>query len=141
MDNCCTVSEPRASHSRKHPCPTCGVGCTDVSADTIIHHLSQPSNWSPCAGRYCFCASPDCDVVYVGSDGSTITRDALRTRVGIKEYNDDALACYCFKLTRAELQKTPSLRQFIIDKTRAGECTCETSNPSGRCCLGDMRHS
>lgn len=139
MANCHTVSDARLSHTRKRPCPRCGADCADVSADTITHHLSAPWTWSPDAERYFFCANPECDVVYFGSDGSTLARDALRTRVGIKEDNDDALECYCFKLTRAELQRTPALRQFIVDKTRAGECTCETSNPSGRCCLGSMR--
>lgn len=138
MDHCCTVSDTRSSHPRKHPCPQCGVDCADVSADTIVHHLSQPWNWSPCADRYFFCASVDCKVVYFGSDGSMIMRDALRTRVGIKEYSDDALECYCFKLTRADLHKAPALRQFVMDKTRAGECSCEICNPSGRCCLKTM---
>jgi hypothetical protein len=76
--------------------------------------------------------------VYFGADGSTIVRSQLRTRVGVKEAADDSLLCYCFGVGKADLQRDPAIRDFVVEQTKAGRCSCETSNPSGRCCLKDF---
>lgn len=138
MEKCCAVSPARPLYADRKSCPDCGTAATLVAEDTIRNHLKTPWNWTPRAGRHHFCPSPDCDTVYFSDDGTRLGREALRTRIGIKEYADDALLCYCFKLSRGDCTKTPSLRQFVRKKTRAGECSCKSSNPSGRCCLKDL---
>lgn len=138
MDECCKSPKGRSPASSRQACPECGVAGIAVGEPTIAHHLSTPASWTPSAARHFFCASPTCDTVYFGDDGSRITRDRLHTRVGIKDDDGASLLCYCFKLSRADFEGDASLHRFVEDRTRAGECSCETSNPSGRCCLKDL---
>lgn len=98
----------------------------------------MPWRWNAKQQSYYFCDDPDCDVVYFGQDDSVITRDKLRTRVGVKQNSPDATACYCFGISVDEALGKPELKQFVIDMTQRGECACETRNPSGRCCLKDF---
>ncbi|MBI4808865.1 MAG: copper chaperone Copz family protein [Nitrosomonadales bacterium] len=135
MSDCCS---PSTSLPKKHRCPRNGIEYTEVSARTIAHHLKQPSSWQDSGRRYFFCDDPGCDVVYFGEDDSVILKSQLRTRVGVKEADDDALLCYCFGITRADALGDPAIKDFVVDKTRQGLCFCETSNPSGRCCLKDF---
>lgn len=127
-----------ASDPAKASCPLSGAECAEVSARTIAHHLRQSWAWRETAGRYFFCADPACEVVYFGDDGSLIRRDDLRTRVGVKEAADDAPLCYCFGISRADFRRDPQSRDFVLAQTRAKQCSCATSNPSGRCCLMDF---
>lgn len=110
----------------------------EVSAHTILHHLKQPELWQERGRRYFFCDDPGCDVVYFGDDGSVILKSQLRTTVGVKEAGDDSPLCYCFDITRAAALADPALKDSVVEKTRQGLCSCETSNPSGRCCLKDF---
>jgi hypothetical protein len=109
-----------------------------VSTRTILHHIKRPWAWEEKTQGYYFCADPDCDVVYFGDDGSVITRSQVRTTVGVKETSMQAPLCYCFGVSKEKGASDPSLRDFVIEKTRSGLCSCETSNPSGRCCLADF---
>jgi hypothetical protein len=78
-------------------------------------------------------------VVYFGEDDSTILSAEMRTVVGIKDpQNEMALSCYCFDVTHAEAQDHPAIKQFVVEKTKSGACSCESQNPSGRCCLKDF---
>ena len=57
----------------------------------------------------------------------------------------DRLVCYCLGITRDEIAdeakgKAPrEIEGRIRALIKSGECTCETSNPSGKCCLADVR--
>lgn len=138
MSDCCTLPAGNADHPRKQRCPVNGHEYAEVSARTIVHHVKDAWHWQPTAGRYFFCDDPACDVVYFGDDGSTIRKSQLRTPVGAKTHADDDLLCYCFGVSRSDYRRDPATREFVIAQTRAGLCTCDTRNPSGRCCLGDF---
>jgi hypothetical protein len=95
--------------------------------------------------NYRFCSNPDCRVVYFAeSADSTFTTDDLRVRVGLKEREDPIPICYCFGHTvasaRDELARTgrSTVVASITAEIKAGRCACETTNPSGSCCLGDV---
>ena len=94
--------------------------------------------WDNKDQRYFFCDDPNCDVVYFGEDKSVILKSQLRTKVGLKEATEDALLCYCFGVTKADGLSNPSIKNFVSAETKQGLCSCETSNPSGRCCLKDF---
>jgi hypothetical protein len=113
----------------------------EVSVRTIIHHLKAPWAWAPSAKHYYFCDAPDCDVAYFGDDDSVILKSQLRTRIGVKERGGNDLLCYCFGVSRTDVERDPATREFVIAQTRIGACSCETSNPSGRCCLKDLAKS
>ncbi|MGQ0612711.1 MAG: putative iron-sulfur cluster-binding metallochaperone [Planctomycetaceae bacterium] len=96
------------------------------------------------AGEWFYCDLPDCDVVYFAADGRTLKKDALKVRVGAKEESPPHTVCYCFGHTaesiREEIERTgqSTVAASITAKVKTGECSCETLNPKGSCCLGDI---
>ena len=138
MSECCTSSSCNNTDPKKHRCPVCAREHSEVSVRTIVHHLKDAWTWQPTGRRYFFCDDPACEVVYFVDDGSTILRSQLRTPVGIKELSDESLLCYCFGVSRADLSANPATKDFVIAQTKAGQCSCDTRNPSGRCCLKDF---
>jgi hypothetical protein len=95
----------------------------------------HPGCWTPTAARYFFCEDPECDVVYFCDDGSIIVTSPLRTRIGLKEKTNNGLLCYCFGVSNSVMTNNPAVKNYVIAQTKAGLCSCETSNPAGRCCL------
>lgn len=138
MSNSCHYECATESSSRTHVCPVNGQEYKSVSMKTILHHIYSPWEWTEKQQGYYFCDDLNCDVVYFGEDDSVITKTEIRTTVGIKERKPDALTCYCFGVSNLEAQQHSAIRDFIACKTKAGICSCETSNPSGRCCLKDF---
>lgn len=135
MSDCCCSSKCETSHPVKHRCPVNGVEYPEVPKRTITHHIKQSWEWDGKDQPYYFCDDPDCDVVYFGMDDSVIVRSQVRTVVGEKESSDDAMLCYCYGATMADALQEKGIRDFVIEKTKVGDCSCETSNPSGTCCL------
>lgn len=138
MGDCCSAADGPAGHPKKAPCPGHGGECAAVAVRTIVHHLASAWTWRPTANHYFFCDDPDCAIAYFGDDGSTIEKSRLRTRLGVKDKSADSLLCYCFGVSRGDVQSDPACRDFVVAQTRAGLCSCATSNPSGRCCLKDF---
>lgn len=58
--------------------------------------------------------------------------------------NLDGLICYCFEKSKKELYDSVKTGEenIIVDDIKAKMkdpgCFCERSNPSGKCCLGDV---
>lgn len=63
----------------------------------------------------------------------------------ITQLSLDGLICYCFKHSKKELFKAiqNNKQNEILDDIKAKMkdpgCFCETANPSGECCLGDVK--
>lgn len=138
MSDCCSKSICTDPFPRKHICPANGEEYRTVSAATIRHHIKAPWMWQSKNQGYYFCSDPDCPVVYFGQDNSVIESGSLRTKVGIKSKANDAVVCYCYGITKAEANISPSTRQFVVEEKKSGNCACKARNPSGRCCLGDF---
>lgn len=141
MSACCSSSGCESNRPTKHRCPVNSKEYSDVPVRTIIHHLKEPWHWEATASHYYFCDDPACDVAYFGNDDSVIYKTQLRTRIGVKEQTDNDLLCYCFGVSRADYKLDPATKDFVIAQTKAKQCSCETSNPSGRCCLKDFPKS
>ena len=141
MSHCCSSTGGVESHPRKHRCPGNGQAYSEISVRTIAHHIRDAWTWQPSGQRYFLCEDPACEIVYYSDDGSTIGKSQLRTRVGLKEGSADSLLCYCFGVTLADYSADPATRDFVVAQTKAGLCSCDTSNPSGRCCLKDFPQS
>jgi hypothetical protein len=141
MSDISSTTESATAHPKKRCCPDNGLEGTEVSAKTISHHLKQAWQWKDEGVRYFFCADPDCDVVYFGDDDSIITKAQLRTTVGVKETSNDAPACYCFGISKADAINDPGIREYVMSQTKHAQCSCDVSNPSGRCCLKDFPRS
>lgn len=133
--NCCP---PQA---QAPTCPVINVPTKAVSPMTVRQHALLPQLPETVLG---FCDSPGCDVVYVGADGTLIRKAQLRTRVGVKETDDPIPVCYCFNFTARQVAEDvmanghSTIRSYIEEQVRAGRCRCETTNPAGRCCLGNL---
>lgn len=138
MADCCSFSERTSAHPKKHRCPINGVEYTEVAAKTIAHHIKHSWKWSANGRRYYFCDDPECNVVYFADDDSVVLKSQLRTDVGVKDADNDALVCYCFGVTKVDARSDPGIRNFIVAQTKHGLCSCDTHNPSGRCCLIDF---
>lgn len=137
MNDCCSPTAI-AAPPKKCKCPVNGIAYTEVSAQTILHHIKHPWQWATRSQGYYFCEDPDCDVVYFGEDGSILSKQDMRGSIGIKDASGDALICYCFAVSRADVLSDPALKEYVTQQTKDGLCSCKTSNPSGRCCLKDF---
>lgn len=138
MSDCCSSNPNINQQSKRHVCPNNGKQYLEVPYRTILHHVKEPWRLELKEQRYYFCDESNCKVVYFGFDNTCITKSMLRTKVGIKETADDTLICYCFGITKAEAKSNKQAKTFVIEQTKNGRCSCETSNPSGRCCLKDF---
>ena len=116
--------------------PTKPVGLVTVGQHALLSELPKTV--------FGFCDAPGCDVVYVGADGTLIRKDQVRTRIGVKETDDPIPVCYCFNVTARQIAEDlaangrSTIRAYIEDQVHAGRCRCETTNPAGRCCLGNV---
>ncbi len=130
-------SEPRG-------CPRCGTRGQSVDRLTVAAMMSGvvPPNQS-----YWLCREPGCEVVYSGEDATVLTAADMNVAPGFKSRAREALVCYCFQHRRgdiaAELQAAgrTSIADRIAAEVEADNCACEVRNPSGKCCLGDVRNA
>ena len=62
---------------------------------------------------------------------------------GSPSQND--LVCYCFLYRRQDIEDElradgdTTIFERISAEVKAGNCACEVRNPSGDCCLGDVK--
>jgi hypothetical protein len=65
-------------------------------------------------------------------------------RVGSKEREDPIPLCYCFGFDESHVREETArmgrseIPQKIGSMVKQGLCACETRNPSGACCLGEV---
>jgi hypothetical protein len=101
----------------------------------VTHHVKHPWRLETDGKTFYFCDDPDCEIVYFSNDDSVIAKSVLRTQVGIKTRLPEAMLCYCYGVTLADFNEEPSIKDYIIKQTKLGLCSCESTNPSGKCCL------
>lgn len=143
MASCCdsrTVTGPSTVS-----CPRCGDIGRPVADETILAILKPELATLLLAVERRFCKTPSCEVLYYGADGRVAPTRAAVVRVGVKETEDPVPLCYCFGYTRADVRAEIEQRgeSMIADRItaeiQAGRCACEVKNPSGTCCLGEVR--
>jgi hypothetical protein len=138
MSDCCC---PDKAANTKQICPECGIACKSVSMPTLYHQIRFPENQSLLPDNYYFCQSKTCSVGYFSNTGHSIPKTWLRSYQAIQ---DDAI-CYCFNisndqyLSALKAQRAEQIKDFVIQRTQAGECACEIRNPSGQCCLAKFK--
>jgi len=138
MSDCCLVENDIKKHPKKHVCPENNNRYLEVPFETMLHHISNPWELVNIDQTYYFCDDPDCDVVYFGNDNSVFKKHQLRTKVGIKETDTNALICNCFGVSKLQAVSNAEAKAFVVEKTKNQACACSTHNPSGRCCLKDF---
>lgn len=138
MSECCSSQNPSKQYPKRHQCPVNGQNYGAVGTKTLLHHIRNPWSANLKEQGYYFCTDPKCQVVYFGQDNSVITKSELRTRVGQKETRQDRPVCYCFGVSRQDAEMDTSIKDYVVQTTKDALCSCETSNPSGKCCLKDF---
>ncbi len=126
-------------------CPLCGA-TGRVVGDETIRAILKPGYADGLLGvERRFCQTRDCVVLYYGADGRVVEKGAAQGRVGVKETEDPVPLCYCFGFTRADVRREVAERGYSDIPARinaeiwAGRCACEVKNPSGACCLGEVK--
>lgn len=138
--DCCAVSQEPAGAAGDR-CPADGALGVAVNFTTVAAQLRGPI---PEPQNFRVCRSKDCEVVYFGSRGTQFSATDLWVAPGFKEGGSD-LVCYCFRLTRGDLaddlrtRGESTLFAWIKERVAEGGCACEVRNPSGHCCLADVR--
>jgi len=138
MSDCCSSENQESSKNIKLECPKCGQKCLTVSLRTILHHISQSWQQTLSEQSYFYCRNTECDAVYFSDDNDVIAKSEVRTSIGIKDGSDEDLICYCFGVTKAEAMVNKDAKEFVVRMTKDSMCSCDTANPSGRCCLRDF---
>ena len=139
MSNCCSSSP---SKSITQACPQCGTVCKSVEMRTLYHQVRFPENQGITPDTYYFCSAKECSIGYFSIAGNCVPKLHLRT---YQEIHEDKL-CYCFDIEadfyRSALRadNAASIKDFVIERTKSGECACELRNPSGQCCLVKFKH-
>ncbi len=83
------------------------------------------------------CPNPECDVVYFGDRGLKLSTAQVRW--------EPELVCHCFRHLYSEVEEEvlatgessilESIRAQVLEKS----CACEVRNPTGKCCLKNVR--
>lgn len=139
MSNCCSN---HATKTVGEVCPKCGESCKSVEHKTLYHQVRFPENNELSSDKYYFCPAKECPVGYFASTGHIIPKQYLRT---YQEIEDNKL-CYCFDinaehyLSALNVNNADTIKNFVIQKTKMGDCACDVKNPSGQCCLAKFKH-
>ncbi len=138
-----TVANPTAV---TECCPACSTKGKMV-APLTVRALVKPELTSRVRDEtYRFCESPACDVVYFSEQHpeQRFYRADIRVRVGQKETTPPIQVCYCFDWTTDDIERelrltgATTIPERIKRMVQQGYCQCETMNPQGSCCLGNV---
>jgi len=143
-ESCCKFHPPVKCGPTK--CPSCGILARPVQRRTV-GALIKPAGRTqiPHQDEFCFCRTPDCDVVYFRPNEVLFRKGDLGVGVHQKESNNPKIpVCYCFDWTpgkiRTQIEKTG--QSTAVDEIKAqvktDNCYCDVTNPQGSCCLGNV---
>ncbi len=143
--SCCDVKKVVVSgdNSICKECGNKGIPVDEITLKSLVKEPALEAIGNP-DGFY-FCETPTCKVVYFNNEQQVyLHKEDLKVRVGIKETENPIPVCYCFGWTQERIFEHikqsgySTAAQEIGAKIKAGECTCDIKNPSGRCCLGNV---
>lgn len=142
LENCCSGLEMACD--TQTACFKCGETGRPVWRQTVVHHVKSIKLASVGNAEYKFCATKNCPVVYYADSGQEFTIEDVRELVTSKTEGDARPLCYCFGYTEGDVRKeiettgkstaAAQVSQFIKERF----CACDTRNPSGVCCLGNI---
>ena len=137
MSSCCSSSSIMATLV----CPQCGIASKNISMKTIFHQVKFPDGLDVETDSYYYCTDNNCSVGYFSQQGKTISKTQLRA---FTEPKNNKL-CYCFDINLEQYVNSlkdgsaVTIKNFVIQKTKVGDCACEIRNPSGQCCLVNFK--
>lgn len=145
MPNCCSDELNKREHLTK-ACPFCVQKGQSVSLEIVQHLVRKDIGAALRDGGYSLCKTKTCPVVYYHAEsGQAFTKKEVLVRVGFKETEGPVWLCYCFDISKQMIQKKSGetgksfFSEWILEEIRAHHCDCKIKNPSGRCCLANVR--
>lgn len=146
-----TVCGDTTDRSPELICQQCGNTARSVGRKTLYHLLEPGVARSVKPGnKYGVCRTRSCSILYFSDNhNQTWSPSDVRSTVGFKQPPNASPTpvCYCFgyteKIIAEELETTgdSTVVEWITERVQAGECACEYKNPTGRCCLGNVREA
>lgn len=127
-------------------CPLCGATGRKVGSLTLRSQLRPEAlaRLNASLETFNFCTNPDCpNVYYDESRSATVGKDALKSRVTLKDDDPKTPLCYCKKLLKEDFyamvrEGEPDIAGKIKAIIAGGRSFCEKSNPKGVCCTEDV---
>jgi len=121
-------------------CPQCGISSKNISMKTIFHQVKFPDVLDIETDNYYYCADQSCSVGYFTQQEKIIAKQQLKVFIG-----QNSRLCYCFDISTEHYVNSlkagtaEKIKNFVIQKTKLGDCACEIRNPSGQCCLANFK--
>lgn len=144
MSDCCSVSHKNKSTEIK--CPTCEQEGKHVELLTIRAMTRRDFPHYGELTRGFLCLNPDDSTVYYFPNlDFSVNQDDVVTDIGFKTNSKTKTICYCFRHTKEDIiddyleNGRSNIEIDVRQKVKDKLCTCEVSNPKGKCCLGDIR--
>ncbi len=128
-------------------CPQCAAKGRKVDRSTLESLLKAPGQARlTAASKFLFCRTPECSTVYfAGGLSAPFRTQDLGVTVFQKSQEPQRWVCYCFEHSvqsiHDEVAETgdSDVAEKIGARCKLGEDRCETENPQGSCCLGNIR--
>ncbi len=146
MSDCCSGSSCETD-TKAMACQTCGQEAKKVDDLTVKALLKEGLlyDFKPDI-QYFYCKTAGCDTVYFTDlPDSVFTQKDIKTESASKSENKEAYVCFCFGHTAKEIENEvrskgeSDLYDQISEQTKLKNCACELKNPSGKCCLGEVK--
>lgn len=130
---------------RKEKCPLCNNEANKVSTQTLKALLKNETKETLTSLEgFHYCKTSPCKAVYFRSD-EILTQEDVSVSVGLKNSALVKNYCYCFGWTQNKIEddiiktRTSNAINDIKSKMSSIGCSCETKNPSGKCCMADVK--
>jgi hypothetical protein len=114
-------------------CPRCGAVGPVVERRTVA---AVTTSSLPPSQVMRLCSTEACSLIYYGEAGAEVDVASLSL---LPVFKGGDVLCFCFSCR--DSGATAAMLQLIAARVRAGECACDLRNPSGRCCLPEVRRS
>jgi len=138
--SCCSIQV-----KQKQICPICKEQANGVLEKTLNSLLKDDIKKTlNCLDGFSYCKTSLCKVIYLKNE-YILTQNNVKVDVGLKDISSKKTVCYCFDWTKDKIQtqinltNTCNALEDIKEKMNTIGCSCETLNPSGQCCLKDVK--
>jgi len=119
-------------------CPDCGQPTLKIKENTVKNLVKSSDKINQTKGKWQLCVDKECETVYISGE-SNLKKDDLKYSLFFKDNTDNAIICYCYDISRAEMKsavekgcRTKGDICKLFKKKKSG--SCETSNPLGKSC-------
>lgn len=140
--DCC--KKKNGSEIDNRLCPSCNKEGSLVDFITVQSLLkSEIVEKLEDTPHYRYCKTYGCPVAYFAPQQIYRVND-LKVKATHKDHGLDVPVCYCFNYTRGFIKQglADRLHMNVLSEIKAKMkdpgCFCETSNPQGACCLGNV---